>query len=93
MTRWIVPPVGLIEPAPAPEFYVEGCGALELTATCARLYLCSAQAPIEAASAAAQRIVCVRIVVPRDAVTVLLGQLALCLNAPRDEGPWPRLVP
>jgi hypothetical protein len=81
MCAWIVPPkAGLIEPAIAPEFFIDGCGAVELIGSCVRFYLCAEQLPLEAASSGAQSIVLVKIVRPLAGIPDTIAQLAQCLT-------------
>lgn len=80
MCAWIIPPIaGLIEPALAPEFYIDGIGAAELLNGCIRFYLFSEQMPLEAAGAMAQKIVAYKAIVPVAAIPLAMAQLAQCL--------------
>jgi hypothetical protein len=91
MTAWIVPPVGLIEPVVAPEFYVDGIGAIEMVGNCVRIYLVTEQMPLEA-SGNPQKIVSVKIIGPLPNVPGVIGQLAQCLSGIFPGPPGPRLV-
>lgn len=97
MTHWIIPPDGLIEPCPAPEFYSDGYSAVELVGDCARFYLTCAQMPLEAAGGVPQQVVVVKIVKPLRSLPGVLVNVAHCLwgDDPRHHAPHgfkPRLV-
>lgn len=95
MSTWIVAPsAAMIDPAIAPEFYVDGIGAIEISGGNLRLHLVSDQMPFGADSP--NRIVVVKIVGPLLNVPQVIGQLAQCLwreTARPIKGPWPRAVP
>lgn len=98
MPIWIVPPaIGLIEPSPAPEFFTDNVGAIELIGDYIRVFYCTEQLPLEVDMHAAQRVVAVKIVRPITAIPDAISRLAMCLrgndralpvNGPRG----PRLV-
>ena len=79
MTSWVIPPVGLIEPVPAPEFYIDGIGAIELFGACVRMHLYSQQMPLECAGGPSQKVVMVKVVRPIVALPCAIGQVAQCL--------------
>lgn len=83
MVEWIVPPAGMIEPAPAPEFYVDDVGAIEHIGSNVRIYFCAMQLPLEAGCIAPQKIVQVRIVRPVCAIPGAIIRLASCLTSER----------
>jgi hypothetical protein len=95
---WIVPPCpGLIEPAMAPEFFIDGVGAIEKIGDCIRIYFCAEQMPIEAGGAPAHKIVTVKIVRPLASVPIAMASFMRCLipaaSIPQPErGPFPHLV-
>jgi len=79
MCAWIIPPVaGLIEPSIAPEFYVDGFGAIELIGSCIRIYCCTQQMPLEA-KGEPQLVVAAKIIRPIAHIPIGIGQLAQCL--------------
>lgn len=80
MSRWILPPVaGLIEPVAAPQFYVNGIGAIELIGEHEiRLSLFEEQMPLEAPNGAVQKILNVRLLGQLANVPESIGHLALC---------------
>ena len=83
MRQWIVPPNGEIEPAPAPEFYIDDIGPIELFGANVRLHCYSEQLPLEcAAGFPPQRVVVVKIVRPLRSVAPSIGKLAQCLWQP-----------
>lgn len=97
MVSWIIPPVGLIEPAPAPEFFITSVGAIELIGECIRVYYCIDQLPLEAGSAMAQTVVALKIVRPVCSIPAAISRLAQCLISERSPdiqtGPFrPRVV-
>lgn len=101
MTRWIIPPVDLIEPVPVPEFYTDGCGAIEQFGECIRLHLYSNQMPLECAGGISQRVVVVKVVRPIFSLPRTMLQIAQCLwpdaaeacrSCPVPSGGRPRLV-
>ena len=101
MTQWIIRPNELIEPAPAPEFYIDGCGAIEQFGSCVRLHLYSQQMPLECAGETSQKIVMVKIVRPVATLPKAMLQIAQCLwpdaeeacrNCPVPSNGKPRLV-
>jgi hypothetical protein len=98
MAQWIIPPVGVIEPVPAPEFYVEDIGGIELIWPCVRVLYCTRQLPLEAAPGCAQKIVSVKIIRPIDTIPAAISRLVQCLNLERSPdihsgGNWtPRVV-
>lgn len=101
MTQWIIQPNQLIEPAPAPEFYIDGCGAIEQFGSCVRLHLYSQQMPLEYAGGISQRVVVVKIVRPVATLPKIMLQVAQCLwpdgadicrGCPIPTGGRPRLV-
>lgn len=81
MTQWIVQPSGLIEPVPAPEFYIDGIGAIELFGACVRMHLFSHQMPLEGGNSPAQKVVMVKIIRPVNTLPCSIGQVAKCLFA------------
>lgn len=83
--RWIIPPVGLIEPMPAAEFYVDDCGAIERVGENVRMHYYSEQMPVEFGGAEAQKIVMVKIVRPIATLPKTMLQIAHCL--------WPEGLP
>ena len=90
MSNWIVPPVGIIEPVPAPEIYTDGIGAIEISGETVVCYFIRDQLPIESQHGEAQRILVARIIRPFASVPVSIGQLAqCCFKAP----PWPPFKP
>jgi len=95
MSAWVVPPsVEMVDPAIAPEFYVDGIGAIEIAGGNLRLHLVSDQMPF--GSNASSKIVVVKIVGPLLNVPQVIGQLAQCLwreTTRPIKGPWPRAVP
>lgn len=97
MSVWIIPPrPGLIEPSVAPEFYVDGPGAIERIGDSLRFYLCAEQMPLEAIGEP-QHVVMVKIVRPMRGLNLTAIQLMQCLDcgsAPEcRQGPWtPRVV-
>lgn len=94
MVEWVVPPVGLIEPVVAPEFFIDGVGAIEMIGACVRIYYCVDQMPLEVVGAP-QKIVTLKIVRPVTGIPASIGRLAQCLNIERspDIQPGrPRLV-
>lgn len=101
MTSWIIPPIaGLIEPAMAPEFYVDKTGAVEQVGGCLRFYLATQQHALEAADLDTPHYVVVgKLIVPIVNIPKAIAQLAACLAGdepivrPRPQGPWqPHLV-
>jgi hypothetical protein len=88
----------LIEPAAAPEFFIDGCGAVELVGSCVRFYLCAEQLPLESGLGGAQNIVLVKIVRPLAGIPDTIAQLARCLTQVQSQeihpgGPFrPRVV-
>lgn len=91
MSAWIVPPVeAMIEPAPAPEFFVSDIGAIErLPGGVARFYLCARRM----AGNEVCDVIAVKIVRPIDTIPTMLNRLARCAargGAP--QLPWPLLV-
>jgi hypothetical protein len=92
---WIVPPVaGLIEPAVAPKFYIDGIGALEISNGNICAYLYSDQMPLDSGGGPG-KIVEVKLVGPLLNVPLIIGQLAQCLwrdRVPAQSGYPPRLV-
>ena len=83
MCAWIVPPIAdLIEPAIAPEFYVDNIGGIELTHGCIRILLYAEQMPLEAGSAEPGKIVQCKLIGPLSSVPQAIGQLAQCLWRP-----------
>lgn len=90
---WVVPPVtGLIEPAIAPEFVVDGIGAVEVHNGNLRIYLFSNQMPLELGPGLApQKVIACKIVGPVTNIPAAIGQLASCLVQKAE--PWrPRVV-
>jgi len=98
MHTWIVPPVpGLIEPSVAPEFFVDGAGAIERIGDSIRFYLSAAQLPLEAGANRPHHIVMVKIVRPLRGLNRTAMQLMQCIDCDSlpdcQQGPWtPRLV-
>lgn len=95
--HWLIPPNGLIEPAPAPEFYTDGCGAIEMFGVCVRFHLYSEQMPLEYVGGLPQKIVVVKIVRPIKMLPRTLIQITKCLwpdDPPcmRPDGGKPHLV-
>jgi hypothetical protein len=81
MCAWIVTPrQGLIEPSLAPEFYVDGAGAIERIGDSLRFYLCAEQMPLEAGSNEPQHIVMCKIVRPLRGLNLTAIQLMQCLD-------------
>jgi hypothetical protein len=81
MSGWVIAPSGLIEPAPAPEIYCDGIGAIELMGNGnLRFLLIAEQMPIDAGNAIIQRTVVAKIITGAEVVPRAIGQLALCLN-------------
>lgn len=93
MAHWIIPPERMIEPVVAPEFFVDGIGAIEAVGARVRAYYYVEQMPLEAGNGPPQRILTVKIVRPMAAVADSIGRMARCL-APLDppQGNWPRVV-
>jgi hypothetical protein len=95
---WIVPPCsGLIEPALAPEFFIDGVGAIEKIGDCIRVYFCAEQMPLEAAGLPPQKIVTVKIVRPLASLPTTMVSFMQCLTphgntAQPERGPFPHLV-
>lgn len=98
MSAWIVPPVvGLIEPSVAPEFYIDGTGAIERIGDSLRFYLSVKQLPLEAGPCEPHHVVIVKIVRPIRGLTHSALQLLQCLDCDNlpdcQQGPWkPRFV-
>ena len=96
MPEWIVQPQGMIEPAPAPEFYIDGVGGIELIGACIRVYCIVEQLPLEAMGGHAQKIVVAKIVRPLRTVPSAIIRMAQCLGAESQTLPpkpsKPRLV-
>ena len=91
MALWIVPPVGILEPCPAPEFYADDIGAIELNGDNIRLYMVAEQLPLDIGTGP-HKIVVAKIVRPICSVPFSIGQLAQCLHRP-SRGPFvPRVV-
>lgn len=87
MVEWIIPPVGLIEPVPAPEFYIDGIGAVEMIGACVRIYYFVDQMPLEVGGVPAQKIVALKIVRPIESIPAAIIRLATCLaTAERSPG-------
>ena len=81
MVHWIVPPVGLIEPSPAPEFYVTEIGAIEMVGEhCIRLHFVAEQMPLESAGGLPQKIVVVKVVRPIFNLPGALVKIAQCMD-------------
>lgn len=80
MASWIVPPVaGLVEPVPAPEFFVTRIGAIErMSEDYVRLYGCSEQMPLEGGSAL--HIVQIKIVRPISTVSEGIAHMLRCMG-------------
>ena len=78
---WIVQPTGLIEPAVAPEIYVDGIGGIEITNGIARVYLFTEQSSI-ASGGEPNKIVAAKIIGPIANIPMVIGQLAQCLWQP-----------
>lgn len=96
---WIVPPVtGLIEPAPAPEIFVDQIGAAELVRTgWVRLYLCTEQLPLDSGDLPQQQVAQAKLVMPLCILPRTICVLGHCLDQERPAvaaagGPFPRLV-
>jgi len=79
MAFWVVPPVGLIEPVPAPEFYIDRIAAIELIGADARVYLASEHLSLEVEGATPQNIVSVKVRGPLLQLPIILAQLVSCL--------------
>jgi len=97
MPHWIVPPDGLIEPSPAPEFYVTEVGAIELVGQCIRLHFVAEQMPLEAVCGLPQKVVVVKVVRPIFNLPGTLIKIAQCMacDGPmnlRPSGGKPHLV-
>lgn len=98
MSDWIVLPIaGLIEPVPAPEYFIEKVGAVELIPGGAvRFYLCATQRQVEAPADKPVHSVILRIVQPLLGIPEDIEMLARCLieRAPGIvPSPWqPHLV-
>lgn len=91
MSCWIVPPIaGLMEPAIAPEFFIDGIGAVELVgATHVCLYFYREQLPLDGGEAV--RTVIYKSIVPLASLPANLAKLAHCLA--QMEGPPERSRP
>lgn len=98
MSTWIVPPIaGLIEPSVAPEYFIDGCGAIERFGDSVRFYLSAAQLPLESGGCEPHHVVMVKIVRPLRGLNRTAMQLMQCIDGeivPEcQRGPWtPRLV-
>lgn len=98
MSAWIIPPcAGLIEPSVAPEFFIDGAGAIERIGDSLRFYLSAKQLPLEAGCGEAQHVVIVKIVRPIRGLSRTAIQLMQCIDCESlpncQQGPWtPRLV-
>lgn len=81
MASWIVPPVtGLIEPVPAPEFFVTRIGAIErISNENVRLYGCSEQMPLEGGGPI--MVVQIKIVRPISTVSEGIAHMLRCMGA------------
>ena len=100
MSCWIVPPIaGLIEPSPAPEFFIDKIGGIELiSAGWVRIYGCADQMPLEVVACKPQRIVQVKIVRPLATLPDAILSMVRCFSGDTDalvrpQGPFmPHLV-
>ena len=91
MSRWIVPPDGLIEPVPASELYTDGIGAIELIGDGnIRLHMICDQMPFD--GPVSQRVVVAKLIRPISSVPTSIGQLAQCLLRAEPPSRGPRLV-
>lgn len=79
MTHWIIPPSGMIEPVPAPEFYIDRIGAIELIGSDVRLYLITEQMPLEIAAGAPQCVLALKVRRPLLSLPQGVVQMAQCL--------------
>lgn len=87
MSQWIVPPVGLIEPVPAPEIYVDDFAAIELIGNnMVCLHGVVYRQSIESAEAPTQSIVVVRMLRPIASIPVVTSRIMQILM-PRGEAP------
>lgn len=90
MPMWMMPPVaGLIEPAPAHEFFVEDIGALERVGTSLRAYYYTEQLPLHGGEPS--RVVAVRLVWPIAKLAVARQRWDTACKTLREES-FPRLV-
>lgn len=93
MCAWIVPPIrGLIEPSVAPEFFIDGAGAIERIGDSLRFYLSARQLPLEAGGCDPHHIVMVKIVRPLRGLSRAAMQLMQCIDSEDlpdcRRGPW-----
>lgn len=81
MSEWIVAPIkGLIEPSVAPEYFVNGPGAIERIGSNLRFYLYARQLPLEAGSTEPNLIVQCKITRPMFGIHSTAIQLLHCLD-------------
>lgn len=98
MRAWIVPPIPrLIEPSVAPEYFIDGAGAIERIGDSLRFYLSAAQLPLEVGGCEPHHVVMVKIVRPIRGLSHTAMQLMQCLDCDSlpdcQRGPWtPRVV-
>lgn len=84
MAFWVVPPVAnLVEPVIAPEIYVDGIGAIEFNNGSVRVYLTAEQLQVD--GDVAQHVVGAKIIGLVSNLPMIIGQLAMCMIARRDE--------
>lgn len=80
MCNWIMKPIqGLIEPAIAPEFYIDGIGAVEMLNGAVRFYAFSEQLALEGAATIAHKIVAYKAIVPLGLVAALAPPVLQCV--------------
>lgn len=93
MSQWIVPPVGIIEPVPAPEIYTDGIGAIEISGENVVCYFIRDQLTIENPHGERQRVLVAKLIRPLASVPVSIGQLAqCCFRTPPMTGFKPKIV-
>lgn len=85
MGRWLIAPRGVTEPAPAPEFFVTGIGAIETFEGGLRFHLVQETLPLESKDGETERVVVVKIVGSSLKLGKVIMQLASCLPGVSDE--------